>query len=423
MRSRIFSSLLHHVTTTFAVLLIGAGIASGQEQVLYSFNDSSGSVLPQASLVSDSAGNLYGTTFYGGAYGMGTVYKLSPADSGWNETILHSFNIDGVDGFFPTSTLVFDSAGNLYGTTQYGGTGNCSNGLGCGTVFMLSPASDGTFTETILHQFDGADGWQVHAGLTFDSVGNLFGTTVNGGKFGWGTLYELSSKSGIWTFHLLHQFTGGEDGGVPWGNVILDASGNIYGMASQGGGRSNICHYGCGVVFELVRNSTGSTHWTGKILHNFTTKTTDGHYPSGSLLLDSKGNLYGTAAQGGGSSDAGIVFELTPSSNGEWNERVLHNFNDSSTDGVNPSANLIFDSAGNLYSTTLSGGSAGQGTAFELSPNGNSWKETILHNFGTDAGDGNNPNGGLIFDAAGNLYGETDGGGKSQEGTAFEIKR
>ena len=240
MPSRTFSAVLHHVAATLVVLLmIGAAIASAQEQVLYSFYDSGGSVLPEAGVISDASGDLYGVTFYSGAYGMGTVYKLTRNGGAWQETILHSFNIDGVDGFFPTGKLVFDSAGNLYGTTQFGGTGNCSNGLGCGTAFKLAPASDGSWTETILHDFLGTDGWQVYAGLTFDLSGNLYGTTVNGGAFGWGTLYQLSpKKNGTWTFHQLHQFSGGMDGGVPWGSVILDADRNIYGVASQGGGVS-----------------------------------------------------------------------------------------------------------------------------------------------------------------------------------------
>ena len=424
MPSRTFSAVLHHVAATLVVLLmIGAAIASAQEQVLYSFYDSGGSVLPEAGVISDASGDLYGVTFYSGAYGMGTVYKLTRNGGAWQETILHSFNIDGVDGFFPTGKLVFDSAGNLYGTTQFGGTGNCSNGLGCGTAFKLAPASDGSWTETILHDFLGTDGWQVYAGLTFDLSGNLYGTTVNGGAFGWGTLYQLSpKKNGTWTFHQLHQFSGGMDGGVPWGSVILDADRNIYGVASQGGGVSAPCPYGCGVAFELVHNPTGKTHWTGKILRNFTTKAGDGHFPTGSLLLDAAGNLYGTTAQGGGSVDAGIVFELMPSSGGQWKEKVLHNFNDSSSDGVNPSASLIFDSAGNLYSTTLSGGSAGEGTVFELKPAGGKWTETILHSFSADDGDGNNPNGGVVFGSSGILYGVTGGGGQSQEGAVFEIE-
>ncbi len=378
--------------------------------------------MPQAGVITDAAGNLYGTTFYGGLYGMGMVYELSPSASGWQETILHSFNVDGTDGYFPTGGLIFDKAGNLYGTAQFGGTGNCTNNLGCGVIFKLAPNGSGGWTETILHQFAGNDGWEVHAGLTFDAAGNLYGTTADGGAFNWGTVFELTpKKNGTWVLHELHQFTGGMDGGVPFGNVIVDAAGNVYGMTYEGGGVSSSCRWGCGTVFELVHNASGSQHWTGKILHNFTTDSSDGHFPASSLLLDAAGNLYGTASQGGGASDSGIVFKLTPSSNGAWTETILHNFNDLATDGVNPSANLIFDSAGNLYSTTLTGGTFGQGTVFELTPSaGGTWTESILHSFDNQTSDGYNPNGGVVLDAAGNLYGVTASGGRKRRRRHFQ---
>lgn len=420
MHTQVLRKFLFVLTSLFTIVLFAATVWS-QESVVYSFSDPNGDVLPQAGVISDASGNLYGTTFYGGTYGMGTVYELSWAASGWTETILHSFNVDGVDGFFPTGSLIFDSAGNLYGTTQFGGSGNCSVGFGCGTIFKLSPAGNGTWNETILHQFKGNDGWQVHAGLVFDSNGNLYGTTVNGGKFGWGTVFELSpAKSGNWTLKNLHSFSGGMDGGVPYGNVVLDSAGNIYGLTYEGGGVTSACRYGCGTAFELVRGQNG--HWTGKVLHNFTTSSGDGQYPFGSLIFDKQGNLYGTASSGGGSSNSGIVFELSPSSGGAWTETVLHNFNDSATDGAGPNAGLIFDSAGNLYSTTIGGGSDGQGTVFELSPaGGGTWSETILHSFSNQGVDGYNPNGGLMLDNAGNLYGVTASGGQSQDGAIFEV--
>jgi uncharacterized repeat protein (TIGR03803 family) len=219
---------------------------------------------------------------------------------------------------------------------------------------------------------------------------------------------------------VLHQFTGGSDGGVPYGNVILDAAGNVYGMTSAGGGTTSACKYGCGVVFELSPTADG--HWTGKSLHNFGKKAGDGSYPSAGLIFDASGNLYGTTGAGGGKSNSGIVFELMLNAAGNWLEKVLHNFNDDSTDGVNPSASLIFDKSGNLYSVTLSGGSGGQGTAFELSPtfSGN-WTETILHNFNNQDKDGANPSGGLIFDASGDLFGSTGSGGQYGLGAVVEI--
>lgn len=420
MRTQTLRKFLSVSALVFSIVLFTAA-AWTQETVVYSFSDPNGDVLPQAGVISDAEGNLYGTTFYGGTYDFGMVYELSWTASGWTETILHSFNVDGVDGFYPTGSLTFDSAGNLYGTTQFGGSGNCSVGFGCGTIFKLSPAGNGTWNETILHEFKGSDGWQVHAGLVFDSNGNLYGATVNGGKFGWGTVFELSpAKNGNWTLRNLHSFSGGMDGGVPYGNVVLDSAGNIYGLTYEGGGVTSACRYGCGTAFELVRGQNG--HWTGKVLHNFTTSSGDGQYPFGSLVLDKQGNLYGTASSGGGSSNSGIVFELSPSSSGEWSETVIHNFNDSATDGAGPSAALIFDSTGNLYSTTIGGGSEGRGTVFELSPaGGGTWTETILYSFSSQGSDGYSPNGDLILDKAGNLYGVTASGGQSQDGAVFEV--
>jgi uncharacterized repeat protein (TIGR03803 family) len=408
---------------SFLLLLISAAIAAAQEKVLYSFYDSGGTVLPQAGVISDAAGNLYGTTFYGGLNGMGMVYELSPTGNGWRRTVLHSFSVDGVDGYFPTGGVIFDSAGNLYGTTEFGGSGNCNVGFGCGTIFELSPDGQGGWIETILHEFNGSDGWQAHAGLVLDSAGNLYGTTANGGTFSQGTVFELSpANDGTWNLKTLHHFSGGMGGAVPWGGVILDRSGNLYGMTNQGGSINTHCTYGCGTVFELIPPNT-SSGWTGKILHNFSTPG-DGHYPYGSLVFDSAGNLYGTTGSGGGNYDKGIVFELTPSSSGQWSEKVLHNFNDSPLDGSTPSANLVFDSAGNLYSTTLGGGSENKGIVFELTPGGGSvWTEAILHNFGQLAGDGTNPNGGVILDARGNLFGATDSGGRNGEGAVFAIHR
>jgi uncharacterized repeat protein (TIGR03803 family) len=395
-----------------------------QEKVLYNFFNVGDAVNPVAGVISDAAGNLYGTSFYGGAYGNGMVYLLTPGAGGWQQIILHSFNPNGIDGFGPTASLIFDSAGNLYGTTEFGGTGACTNGFGCGTAFELSPANGG-WTETILHDFQGTDGWEVHAGLVMDSVGNLYGTTANGGASSQGVVFELSPRDGgTWTETTVHNFTGGADGGVPWGSVILDAAGNVYGMTSEGGGTSAECKYGCGVVFELSPVAGG--RWTGKLLHNFSTLTGDGRYPSAALTFDSAGNLYGTAGSGGGNGhfSAGIVFKLSPIGGGKWQEKILHNFNQTGTDGVNPSGTLVFDAAGNLYGVTQSGGSGGHGTAFELTPSGaGSWSETILHNFSDNGADGYFPSSALIFDASGNLYGTTPGGGHFGLGTVFEIMR
>jgi uncharacterized repeat protein (TIGR03803 family) len=426
MQGKTFTTPLRTALAVFALTLFTAHTAASQEQVLYSFYDVGGAVLPVAGVISDAAGNLYGTTFYGGTSGNGMVFELSPAAGGWTQTILHSFNFDGIDGAWATGGLVFDAAGNLYGTTQFGGNGGCSSVIGgCGTVFELSPTASGEWTETILHSFQGPDGFQVHAGLIIDGAGNLYGTPANGGAYSQGVAFELSpSSGGTWTETTLHSFTGGGDGGVPYGNLLLDARGNLYGLTSAGGGPSSVCRYGCGTAFEL--KPTASGRWVGKVLHNFSRNINDGHYPYAGLIFDRAGNLYGSTLEGGGTGryNRGMVFELTPiaGSNGKWTEKVLYNFNEQVVDGINPSGTLVFDASGNLYGGTLSGGSNGQGTVFELTPTASGpWTETVLHGFGSSGTNGANPNAGLIFDPAGNLYGTTGQGGSYNEGAVFEI--
>ena len=425
MRHTIFPVKLR-IAFTILVLILFTAMASGQEKVLYNFYDVGGSVLPVAGVISDAAGNLYGTTFYGGAYGNGMVFELSPEAGGWKQTVLHSFNWDGIDGFWVTGGLVFDTAGNLFGTTQFGGTGNCTSAIGgCGTVFELSPSASGEWTETILHNFQGSDGFEAHAGPIIDAAGNLYGTMASGGSFGQGTVYELSPAASGWTEKTLHHFTGGDDGGVPYGSLLLDAAGNLYGMASAGGGSTAACRYGCGTVFELSPGTNGQ--WTGKALHSFSKNLNDGHYPYACLILDASGNLYGSTLEGGGTgkNDRGIVFELRPRADGsgKWTAKILHNFNDQLDDGVNPSGTLIFDASGNLYGVTLVGGASGGGTVFKLTPTANGpWAETIVHQFGKGGVDGDNPNAGLIFGTSGDLFGTTGQGGTYNEGTVFEVK-
>ena len=426
MSDKKFSTGLWALFSIMSLILLTAEPAVSQERVLYSFYDSGGAVLPVAGVISDAAGNLYGTTFYGGAYGNGMVFELTPSTSGWKQTILHSFGYDGSDGFWATGGLVFDASGNLYGTTEFGGNGGCSSVIGgCGTVFELSPTGSGEWIETILYNFQGSDGFEVHAGLIIDAAGNLYGTTASGGVYNQGAVFELSPSAAGWTEKTLHSFTGGGDGGIPYGSLLRDALGNLYGMTWEGGGPSSVCPYGCGTVFELSPTATGK--WSGKVLHNFSRNINDGHYPYAGLIFDAAGNLYGSTLEGGGTGryNRGIVFELTPivGSNGKWTEKVLYNFNQQAVDGVNPSGTLIFDAHGHLYGVTLVGGSDGQGTVFKLTPTASGpWTETVLHNFSNAATDGHNPNAGLIFGPAGNLFGTTGQGGTYNEGSVFEIK-
>jgi uncharacterized repeat protein (TIGR03803 family) len=332
------------------------------EKVLYSFKlDGADAVYPDGGLILDFAGNLYGTA-NGGAYGDGAVFELAHGSSGgWNETVLHSFNPNAGDGQSPRASLILDAAGNLYGTTEYGGTGG-------GTVFELTPTKQG-WTETILHNFGTAtDGALPYSSLIRDSSGNLYGTTWKGGTKSSGTVFELTPElSGSWTEKILHSFTDTTtDGGFPYSGLILDVAGNLYGSTYYGG------PYDAGMVFELTRTASG--RWTEKILHSFNNNGKDGHQPYASLIFDTKGNLYGATLYGGSGacndgifgSGCGTVFELVPQAGGHWKQTILHNFNDNDTDGIFPYASLTLDSNDNIFGTTYLGGAYDDGTVYEI---------------------------------------------------------
>ncbi len=401
-----------------AVLVAVAGFSSGTAAqtltTLYSFaGPPSDGATPTAGLIADAAGDLYGTTEFGGGSGCqspigngcGIVFKLTPSGT---ETVLHSFTGSPSDGANPFAGLIAHAAGNLYGTTALGGASDD------GTVFKLTPSG----TETVLYSFTGSpsDGAIPTAGLIADPAGNLFSTTHVGGASGDGTVFKLT-RSGTET--VLHSFTGGGDGAVPIAGLIADAAGNLYGTTFTGGG-SGCGGSGCGTVFKLTRSGTES------VLHSFTGSFGDGAGPDAGLIADAAGNLYGTTEFGGGSigcrstigNGCGTVFKLTPSGT----ETVLYSFTGGG-DGAEPFAGLIADAAGNFYGTTSQGGASNDGTVFKLTPSGT---ETVLHSF-TDGSDGGFPLAGLITDAAGNLYGTTSQGGggsgcgDSGCGTVFEI--
>jgi len=315
--------------------------------------------------------------------------------------------------------VTFDSSGNLYGTTSGGGA--YSNG----TVYELSPQAGGGWTQTILHSFNDndVDGYEPYAGLAMDSAGNLYGTTRLGGSQNEGTAFELIPEGGgVWAEKVLHSFgSKSGDGTFPYSNPILDSAGNVYGTTQQGGS------YRSGTVFELTHSASG---WAEKVLHSFNPGEGDGYNPYAGLIFDSAGNLYGTTyACNCSYGNLGTVFELKHASSGGWSEKVLHSFVENGVDGTYPYAGLIIDTAGNLYGTTAKGGTGtancgdGCGTVFKLTHlTGSIWKETILHNFAEDTADGGFPVGSLSFDAAGNLYGTTTVGGTFNDGTVFELK-
>jgi uncharacterized repeat protein (TIGR03803 family) len=371
---------------------------------LYPFNSTgnlSDGGWPEAAVVRDAAGNLYGTTFYGGGgtgcsiiyNGCGVVFKLDPSGT---ETVLHSFS-GAQDGYNPTASLILDAAGDLYGTTPLGGV------HGFGVVFKLDSAGN----ETVLHTFEGIsgnDGSNPNAGLVQDTSGHFYGTTQYGGRGdygrGNGTVFEVTA-SGQET--LLYRFKGGLDGASPFGSVVVDPSGNVYGTTWVGG------LYGYGTVFRVDRSGNE------KVLHSFAAGS-DGANPLGGLALDAAGNLFGTTSAGG-THGFGTIFTVEVAGNG----RILYSFT-GGNDGAYPYSNLILDASGNLDGTASQGGALGGGTVFEFSQG----TLITLHSFsaapnGTNP-DGQNPMGGLAADSAGNLYGTAVQAGTDGWGSVFEIQ-
>lgn len=412
------SAALMIIIALTLVLPPGAG-AQVKYKTLYSFKGGSDGAFPTASLIFDTAGNLYGTAAGGGdvacgpGYGCGVVFKLSRNTQGtWTKTVIYSFT-GGTDGAYPHASLIFDTAGNLYGTTIRGGSPNCY--AGCGTVFKLAPNSNGSWTESVLYSFTGgSDGTYPYASLIFDTAGNLYGTTEAGGNTQYsGTVFKLSpNSSGGWTESVLFSPSSNNfgDGWELFGSLLFDAAGNLYGTTWEGGVR----HCGCGTVFKLAPNSDGD--WTHSVLHSFGVK--HGAYPYAGLIFDSAGSLYSTTS-GGGTSRAGVVFKLSPNTNGSWTEVVLHNFT-GGKDGRQPWDGMIFDGAGNLYGTTREGGAYGYGVVFELAHKLTSgWTYRVLHAFRDNPGGATYA--GLTIDASGNLYGTTPGDGRTTFGSVFEI--
>jgi uncharacterized repeat protein (TIGR03803 family) len=393
------ASTLLALGIVLVVSQIAAALASAQTfAVMYNFAGSSDGELPYAGLVRDSARNLYGTTIQGGdptctlPAGCGVVFKVDPSGT---ETVLYKFT-GGADGGHPQAALIRDTAGNLYGTTLYGGDLNCEAPYGCGTVFKLS--KDGK--ETVQHRFTGTpDGAYPLGGVIQDSNGNLYGTTSVGGSSNVGTVFKLS-QSGKET--ALHSFEGGpSDGAIPvFTGLIMDDKGNFYGVTEEGGASS------AGVVYKLSKRGRLT------VLHSFTFGTADGSYPWGTPAMDKAGNLYGTTTSGGSAQD-GVVWKV--SNTGK--ETVLHNFLSYPSDGAQPEAGVIMDVKGNLYGTTVFGGSSGDGSVYKL----NSKRVlTLLHSFSYST-DGGNPVGGLIRDANGKLYSTAYQGGESGYGTVWKL--
>jgi uncharacterized repeat protein (TIGR03803 family) len=399
--ARQFSKYAFATVLLFMVASSVCWAASGLTPI-YSFTGGNDGGDPHTWLTFDSQGNIYGTTVTGGKFGFGTVFELSPTSGGqWTETVLHSF-AGSPDGKNPYGGVTFDGAGNLYGATAAGGSGGTCVGDGCGTVFELSPSGN-TWTETVIYNFTGGnDGSGPGNSVVFDNNGNLFGMAPDGGLHSEGVVYELSpAQGGGWKQTVVHAFTGGDDGAVGSLGPLLFFGGRFYGVTEIGGANS------AGTVFQLVPTTAGG--WKFVTLYAFKGEP-DAGFPYGGLITDGT-SLYGTTYFGG-ANGAGAVFKLS----GANKERVLYSFKGTS-DGGNSTASLYFDQQqGKLYGTTSAGGTAGCdcGTIFDLGQSG----EAVLHRF-TNTPDGADGYYGLTPDASGNLYGSTVAGGTNGQGMVF----
>ena len=397
-------------STAIAVAtLLCVAVQAQTFSVLHTFTGANDGGKPQASLTLDSVGNIYGTVPYGGGNGMGTVFKMTNRSSGWMLTTLYSFT-GGSDGAMPLGGVVFGPDGSLYGDASAGANPACGNG--CGTVFNLKPqprvcnSTSCPWLETTLYQFSGGqDGGGPVGNLLFDAAAEIYGATG-------GSVYKLAPLNPSWRYQLLYSFNRfGGPSGLRAG-VISDTAGSLFGTTSSGGDGN--CYRGgpCGTVFEL--SPVGSS-WRLNVLHNFQ-GLSDGGYPSGALISDRLGNLYGA-------NTIGVVFMLTPGGGG-WTFNVLYQLQGpcqllpGSTCG--PGGALAMDASGALYGTAYGFGAYGYGSVFKLTSSNGSWIYTDLYDF-TNGSDGSFPVAGVTLDANGNIYGTTLFGGSSGFGVVFEI--
>ncbi len=376
--------------------------------VLHSFTGGADGDSPVAGLSIDRSGNLYGTTSYGGV-GPGVVYKMSERNSGWILSPLYSFRA-GTDGCDPQhADLTIAPDGTLYGTTPSCGSVQCPDG--CGIVFHLRPSPSLPLTpmtpwnETILYYFKLQQGPTASGRVAFDSAGNIFGTTKDGGVQGTGIAYELSPSNGGYTENTIYSF---QSIVFPSG-LIRDSLGNLYGVAHG-------TAFDYGEVFEL---SLSGSQWVATVLYVFQDGE-DGAYPVGDLIADAQGNMYGTtsdAAGGGG----GTVFEMSPDGHGGWIHTTLAELPGGNPyESPGPQDALTMDSAGNLYGTTLLNAAFNKGNVFKLTNNGGSWTYTSLYDF-TGGNDGSLPFSNVVIDAQGNLYGTAAQGGANGQGVVWKI--
>lgn len=410
MQRRRFSIFL---VAVLAVALSPYAEGRAKEKVLHRFSGGPDGAYPSSSLLMDRAGNLYGTTTEGGALGCGygglgcgVVFELTPSDDGrWLPHVLYAFQ-GGADGVGPGGNLVLDTSGNIYGTTGQGGTHSC------GTAFKLSSTANGPWTESVLHSFGGSSDGCFPQGLTLDASGNLYGVTQDGGSL----IYEISppqQKGDSWTETILYNMGSGT-----WAapNLLFDGKGNLHDTWYP-----NFC---CGGVFELTH--LGVNNWQEEDLYGFPGGG-NGEEPQSGVVLDNSGRMYGTTLTGG--NNQGIAFELRRAGK-RWKAHILYIFCSLNycADGAYPEGPLLLGQGGSLYGTANSGGTGcphyGCGVVFKLTHNKIGWKETVLHRFRGEP-DGSGPAEGVISDGKGTLYGTTLNGGTQGPnggyGTVFEV--
>ncbi|MFN2542869.1 MAG: choice-of-anchor tandem repeat GloVer-containing protein [Chthoniobacterales bacterium] len=377
--------------------------------VTYSFGGEEDGEYADTDLAIDATGNLYGTTVLGGTFGGGTVFKLAPTPNGWVHTVLYSFT-GGADGGEPYKGVTLDAQGNLYGSAVTGGSGSCEGG--CGVVYKLT-YSGGTWTQSVVHAFTGGDdGSGPGARLTIDNHGALYGMTPTGGAFGAGTIYQIRQNgNGNWVLRVIHAFTGGADGasgsagqmllrsgrlyglataggingkgtafelrpagngdwtfkiiysfkgqpdaGFPYGGLVFDASGNLYGTTYYDGANN------LGAVYKLIPQTTGE--WKERVLYSFKGGA-DGQNSISNVVFDATGNLYGTTSEGGLGS--GVIFKLTPMTASHWSETVVHQFQ-GPPDGAFAYNGMVGDGAGNFFGATVHGGADDEGSVYQFTP-------------------------------------------------------
>jgi len=407
-RQAFYSASKSFIVLASLALLATAAWAASTTKLIYSFAGNADGAYTDTELVMDSAGNLYGTSVQGGKSGGGTVFQITPSGA---HTVLYNFT-GGADGGEPYKGVTLDAHGNLFGTAVTGGGGSCEGG--CGVVFMLSN-SGGSWNFSVIHTFTGgADGSGPGSPVSIDKNGNVYGTTPTGGANGMGVVYKLmSNATGGWTLHVIHTFTGGVDGGGgSAGRLLIDAGGNLYGVCTVGGANGfgtvykmfsiqgqwqlttlyafkdqpdGALPYG-GVVFDKFGNLYGTTYyagandlgsvykltrnngtWTESVLYSFKGGT-DGASPISSLVADAAGNFYGTTSDGGAATcSCGVIFKMTRGTTGKWTESVVYRFPGTPNPGFAYNG-MISDSAGNFYGATVHGGSGNDGAIYKFTP-------------------------------------------------------